>query len=430
MKHVGQASACDGLQPVSGQAGSSPPQAKARPTVLMLAPEPPYPLHGGGAYRTASLVHYFARFAEVDLILFSENGKPALLPHGLVRSQNVIPLPVHGKGVAERYWRNARRAVRGVPPLIDRLGGFEAQVRELLAGRRYDLGIVEHFWCAPYIDEMEAVCGTTMLDLHNLESALTESCAAQSRGLIASGHRRFAAASRRLEAKLLPRYSLVLAASEADASRVASLAPHARVSVYPNSLPRREVPRVAEECCVVFPANFEYHPNIDAVEYFVSEIWPIVREKHPDLTLKLVGRGDGFIRHLIHGRPGIQTTGPVEDAFREIAKAQMVVAPLRAGSGTRIKILEAWAAQKAVVATPLAAEGLDVQDGSNILLAKEPARFAAAIVRLLENGGERQRMGYVGRQTFESRYTWERAWQGLDRELQVKWPVELNRYTE
>jgi glycosyltransferase involved in cell wall biosynthesis len=120
----------------------------------------------------------------------------------------------------------------------------------------------------------------------------------------------------------------------------------------------------------------------------------------------------------------------VEDAFGEIARGRIVVAPLRAGSGTRIKILEAWAAARAVVATPLAAEGLKVQDGENILLASEPAPFAAAIDRLLKNGDERQRMGHRGRQTFEERYTWEKAWQELDLHLQVKWPVELNRYTE
>jgi glycosyltransferase involved in cell wall biosynthesis len=399
-------------------------------SVLMLAPEPPYPLHGGGAYRTASLVHYFARFAEVDLILFSESGKPALLPRGLVRSQNVIQLPAHGKGLWERYRRNARRALFGVPPLIDRLSGFETQLRGLLAGRSYDLGIVEHFWCAAYIDEMETVCERTLLDLHNLESVLSETCGDASRGLVSLGQRRFATAARRLETKLLPRYSAVLATSEDDASRAAFIAPEARLTVYPNALPQRELPRVAEEWCLVFSANFEYHPNIDAVEYFVSEIWPTVGEQYPDLQLKLVGRGDSSIRHLIPGHARIEASGPVEDAFHEIAKACVVVAPLRAGSGTRIKILEAWAAARAVVATPLAAEGLAVEDGANILLAKDPAQFAAGIDRLLKNEVERQRMGENGRQTFLNLYTWEKAWQGLDQYLQSEWSVELNRYTE
>ena len=87
-------------------------------SVLVISPESPYPLQGGGQYRTASLIHYFARFAEVDLILISESGKPALLPPGLVRSQTVIPLPKHSKGLLERYSRNARRALAGVALLL------------------------------------------------------------------------------------------------------------------------------------------------------------------------------------------------------------------------------------------------------------------------------------------------------------------------
>src|SRR5579863_10293533 len=81
--------------------------------VLMLSPEPPYPLNGGGAFRTASLLHYFARFAQVDLILISESGRPAPLPTGLVREQKIVPLPHHNRGMVARYLRNASRALRG-----------------------------------------------------------------------------------------------------------------------------------------------------------------------------------------------------------------------------------------------------------------------------------------------------------------------------
>src|SRR5580658_2416564 len=126
--------------------------------VLMLSPEPPYPLDGGGAFRTASLLHYFARFAQVDLILFSASGRPALIPPGLVRSQQVITLPHHNPGLAARYLRNASRAIRGVPPLIDRFAGLSAPIERMIQGRRYDLGLVEHFWCAPYIDPLQGYC--------------------------------------------------------------------------------------------------------------------------------------------------------------------------------------------------------------------------------------------------------------------------------
>jgi glycosyltransferase involved in cell wall biosynthesis len=99
------------------------------------------------------------------------------------------------------------------------------------------------------------------------------------------------------------------------------------------------------------------------------------------------------------------------------------------GSGTRIKILEGWAAARAVVATPLAAEGLAFQDGQNIAIAESPDAFAKAILRLVGDAGERERLADRGRRTFERHYTWEVAWRKLDACLQVTRPAELSRYT-
>ena len=144
----------------------------------------------------------------------------------------------------------------------------------------------------------------------------------------------------------------------------------------------------------------------------MTEIWPAVKAAHPGIKLRLVGRGDAFIRRVVAGIPGVEITGPVDDAQSEIASAQVVVAPLRAGSGTRIKILEAWAAARAVVATPLAAEGLDARDGENIRLAATADMFVQAVGNLLEDPLARQRLGNNARQTFEERYTWERRLEG------------------
>ncbi|MEP6717036.1 MAG: hypothetical protein ABJC09_15810, partial [Terriglobia bacterium] len=217
----------------------------------MLAPEAPYPLHGGGAYRTASLLHYFARFAEVDLILISESGLPALLPPGLVRSQTVIPLPAHNRSKPARYLRNASRVLRGVPPLIDRMHGLANALERATENRTWDLGIVEHFWCAPYIAQMHAVCGRTLLDLHNIESVLHHRSAQVESGLIAAGHRRFARLYERLEASLLPRYSTVLATSQPDADEIGRIAPTASVMIFANSIPEIPPPSVPEQPVVV-----------------------------------------------------------------------------------------------------------------------------------------------------------------------------------
>jgi len=201
------------------------------------------------------------------------------------------------------------------------------------------------------------------------------------------------------------------------------------------------MPQYREHPRLVFSANFEYHANIDAVRFLVNEIWPevrnvtrgLTRKLHPELRLRLVGRGDQFIRHLLpEGTPentGIEVTGPVEDALPEIAQARIVVAPLRAGSGTRIKILEAWAAARCVVATPLAAEGLAARDEVNIALESDPGRFAARIVRLLEDDASRQRLAAAGRHTFEDLYSWDAAWKSLDLNLQLTLRSGLDGYT-
>lgn len=405
--------------------------------VLFLTPEPPYPLHGGGAFRIASLVHYFARFAAVDLVVLSNSGRPAEIPAGLVRSQQVIPLPHHSRAVAARYWRNARRAIRGVPPLIDRVAGLEAEIEEAVGARRYDVGVVEHFWCARYVDLMKKFCRETVLDMHNVESVLHERCApvctGAGRWLVRAGHRRFAAASRKLESALIPRYSAVLTASEEDARTVRAIAPGAKVKVYPNAIPWVEMPQPAEKPWVVFSGNFEYHPNVDAVAFLTGEIWPKVRKARPDIRLRLVGRGDSFIRHLLPRagaeEAGIEVTGTVEDARAEIAQAQVVVAPVRTGSGTRIKILEAWAAGRAVVSTPLGAEGLGAVDGVNSAIESDAEGFARRVVSLLSDAQTRQRLGAEGRRMFEDHYTWKAAWKQLDFDAQMTHQSGLSGYT-
>jgi glycosyltransferase involved in cell wall biosynthesis len=302
----------------------------------------------------------------------------------------------------------------GVPPLIDRLAGFEAEVKAGLGGNRYDIAVAEHFWCAPYLPQIREVATRTILDLHNIESVLDERCAQWTSGAVRAGHRRFAAAYRRLEAEWLPRYSLVLAASDLDAATMRQIAPRANPIVYPNALPLKDSPLETEQNRLVFSANFEYHPNIDATRFLATEIWPRIHGQHPDLELWLVGRGEASIQALIAGVPGINVTGPVEDALAEIARARLVLAPLRFGSGTRIKILEAWAARRAVIATPLAAEGLEFRDRENLWLARDSGEFCAAVDRLLGDAGMRARLGDTGRSVYEDTYSWPKACKTLE----------------
>lgn len=392
------------------------PGSIGRPA-LVLAPEVPYPLAGGGALRTASLIHYLARMGPVDLLVFRQPGAPhpgAQLPVGLVRRVSVIELPATGRGRTARAVRNTVRLARGVPPLVDRFAGFEHAVTAALAGEQYEIGVIEHSWCAPYWEQISLACRQTVLDLHNIESVLHARCAEVEGAATAFAHRRFCEASLQLERYWLPRFSRVLAASADDAAAARAIAPGARVAVYPNAIPLVPQPPHADEEVVAFSGNMEYHPNLSAVGFFRTEIWPLLRERFPRLIWRLVGKNPEAVSRFTAGDKRIEVTGPVDDAVRELARARVAIVPLLAGSGTRFKILEAWSAGLPVVTTTIGAEGLATRNGEHLLVADGARPFAAAVTRLLEDADLRWKLGQAGRRFLEASFTWEVAWKTLD----------------
>jgi glycosyltransferase involved in cell wall biosynthesis len=164
---------------------------------------------------------------------------------------------------------------------------------------------------------------------------------------------------------------------------------------------------------IAFSGNLEYHPNISAVRYFREEIWPELRARWPGLVWRLIGKNPEAVASIVSGDPRIELTGPVEDAVAELARAKVAIVPVLAGSGTRVKIIEAWAAGVPVVSTPLGAEGLSARAGEHLLLANDAVTFRDAVSSLLADGALRNRIGRAGRYQFECEFTWEAAWKCL-----------------
>ncbi len=384
-------------------------------SALVLAPEAPFPLAGGGPLRTASLLYYLAARYPTDVIVFREPSAEdprRLFPRDLVRNITVIDLPPHRRDLPSRAWRNALRLARRVPPLVDRFAGFGAAVARAVAGREYRIGVIEHLWCAPYLAQIGPACASTALDLHNIESVLHRRSAAEGTA-IGLAHRVFARAAGRLEQKWLPCFQVVLAPSEEDAGQARAMAPGAHVSVYPNAIPLRSMPAPADEEAVVFSGNLEYAPNRAAVRFFARQVWPGLRRQWPGLRWRLVGRNPYAIRQFVDGDPRIEISGPIEDAVAELARSRVAVVPLLAASGTRFKILEAWAAGVPVVSTPLGAEGLGARDGEELLLAEGAAAFTTAVNRLLKCSQLRRGLAERARWLLEKEFTWEKAWDKL-----------------
>jgi polysaccharide biosynthesis protein PslH len=362
-----------------------------KPRALIVCPESPYPPVGGGPLRTGSVLEYLRTKYDVEMVVFQEPGGTEL------PAAKMIPLRRHSRTPAARLLRNLSRAIRGVPPLNDRFAGYALPLE-----REYKLALFEHFWCAGYLNSVAAE--QKWLDLHNIESAFYDSGAI---GPAAPLMRRFAQCALRMERELFPRFTGILVASDADAERVERIAPGCRVLVLPNTIPT--VPRlvVVKRPEIVFSGNLEYEPNRQGIRYFRHIIWPKLRKL--GVRWRVIGKNPEAVSRILAGDSHIELTGPVEDAIREIAWAQVSVVPLLSGSGTRMKIIEAWAAGTPVVSTTVGAEGLPGTSEEHLLIRDDPERFAAAVCELVKNESLAVRLAGNGRSLYERELTWRAA---------------------
>jgi len=198
--------------------------------------------------------------------------------------------------------------------------------------------------------------------------------------------------------------------SEVDADRLVALAPGARTTVIPNGVdtdyfrpgsPDAVVPRR-----VAFLGPTYMFPNRDAVEFFLADAWPLVRQHSPESTLHLIGENSPDDKALFESHPGVTCNGRVPDIRPHLAQAAVSVVPIRVGGGTRLKILDAWSMGKAVVSTSVGCEGLESVDGRNILIRDDPREFAAAVIEVLRDRDLRERLGHEARKTAQERYAW------------------------
>ena len=214
---------------------------------------------------------------------------------------------------------------------------------------------------------------------------------------------------RQYEAKACARAGLTVAVSEADRALLAANAPGADIRAIGTGVDTAYFhPNGAEEApaTLVFTGSMDWYPNEDAILYFIAEILPELRREVPGASLAVVGRDPTERLRAACAAVGVRVTGTVTDVRPYVAEAAVYVVPLRVGGGTRLKIFEALAMAKAVVATRIGAEGLPIVSGQHFLRADSPADFARAVVTLLKDPGRRQALGMAGRRLVEERYSW------------------------
>jgi glycosyltransferase involved in cell wall biosynthesis len=411
--------------------------------LLFLTPQLPYPPQQGTALRNWGLISHLAKRHEIWLMSFDER------PHSPFGPQAPNPLP-EGEGVGaacaqvatfpvpQRSIQDRLRtlALSALPDMAWRLWSpdFDAAFRLWLRNHHFDIVQIEGIELARYLINATAAPLPRkthfVFDDHNSEYVL------QKRTFEMDAHnpKRLHGAAysfvqwqrlRAFERRALKAADAALCVSDQDAQSLKALESSANphviyngidVAAYdptpnPSSLPLRyrDVPPLGEGRrggVVVFTGKMDFRPNVNAMLWFAEEIWPAVKQAHPATRLLIVGQKPSPRLDPLRADPSITLTGQVDDVRPYIAQADVYIAPLLAGGGTRFKLLEAMAMRRAIVTTTLGCEGFDVTSGREMIVADSGQDFAGAVIEQLRSEPHRRELGERAHTFVSATYDW------------------------
>lgn len=394
--------------------------------LLILTPQLPYPPQQGTSLRNFHIIRGLAARHEITLLSFLEENQSADPQANaplwdLCRRVVTVPVPPRSKGQRLHQFITSPR-----PDMAHRLYSpiFNAQLTDLLHQETFDVVQVEGIELARCMNivRRHSPGSKLLFDNHNAETEL------QRRNLQTDLRqpRRWPAALyssvqvdrlRRFEGWACLTADWVTAVSDTDKQLLERLMapllalapqPPTPITVIPNCLDVAQYQ--LDEAApipfdVLFSGKMDYRPNVDAALWFADAVWPRILAERPLSTWAIVGQKPhprlDRLRHL----PGVTLTGWVERVQPYLAGASVAVLPFRIGSGTRLKLIEAMAAGKALVSTPIGAEGFPVQSGREIVLAEGAEEMATAVLRLLTHPAERAQLGRAAQQ-FAAQYDW------------------------
>lgn len=388
-----------------------PPLASSRmPRVLVVTNRLPYPTNDGWKLRAYHVIKAMAQGADVTLVTFHDEDVALLEEFGesLPRSVEVRAVPPPNRNSPLRLLLGL---VTRTPIYVwnERSAKMRALIRSLVAEKEFDAGVVELAHLYPYLSELPKGA-RRVIDTHNIDSLVLERYAKSLSGPRAVYARLTARKLARQEREFFEDADLVWVCSEPEAQRLVPMVPRANVQVVPNgvdALGTRPASEVRTGARIVFCGHMGYYPNVDAVDYFVSDIMPRIRASVPAAEFWVVGMDPApSVVAAGEANQWVHVTGSVESVTPYVEEAAVIAVPLRVGGGTRLKILEALASAKGVVSTSVGAEGLSVEHGKHLVLADDPDSFADAVVRMIQDPELASRLGRQGRRRVEDLYDW------------------------
>jgi sugar transferase (PEP-CTERM/EpsH1 system associated) len=384
--------------------------------ILIIADYLPYPLIGGDRIRIYNLLRRVASRHEVSLAAFLEKPEDAEgVPHLKQICARVEAASFQRRSRLAKLSGMLRFALAGKPMELNLLHSEElvAKIKQLVSTEDFDIVQIEHSRMGLYLETLpqDRRCKSILM-FHNFTfqqysrvSHIERRWDRKMRSLLNS------LAMLRWEPRYAGRFDRCTTVSTIDRDLLLKSNPRLKVDVIPNGVDVQRYQLLPAENAapsLLFIGNMEYPPCVDAVLYFCTEIFPRILRTIPTMELCIVGRDPRSEVLQLNGG-NIHVTGRVEDVLPYYRQSAVCVVPLRAGGGTRLKILEAMALGRPVVSTTIGCEGLNVIDGEHLLIADEPDQFADKTIRLLLDHWLYQRITINGRKLVEDQYDWDKV---------------------
>lgn len=400
--------------------------------ILFLTQVLPYPLDAGPKTRAYYVLRYLAQKHSVTLVSFVRGADtPAAVDHlrTFCAAVHTVPM-VRSKSRDVGFLGESLLTNRPFIITRDRVPAMTRLLDDLCsAGIPFDAVHADQLWMAPYAQHVQRKLAPrrvlTVLDQHNAVYMIFQRLAQSERNPAKRALAQLEARKlARFEADVCSTFDRVAWVTAEDLAAVRAVARPGQsivdsgvipICVSPSDAP--PIVRTPTARRVTFLGGLHYPPNAQGLCWFAERAFPLVLAQAPDAVLTAIGKQPPAELQKL-GIPGRNLTvaGYVNDPLPYLAETAVFIVPLLAGGGMRVKILDAWLWGLPMVSTRIGAEGIQVMNGVNMLLADEPAAFADSVLRLLQDPAMNGAIGRAGRQWVEQQYDWRtiyRAWDAV-----------------
>jgi len=376
----------------------------------------PYPPKRGGKIRPFNMIRHLSASHEVTVASLARS------PEEADEARGIAPYCAEYHLATVPSWRQWARMLATLPtPTTASASYFHSPdlartIRGLLRKRKFDLIFVHCSSVAHYVAHVDDV--PKILDYGDMDSQKWLEYSRYKPFPLSLGYRWEGMKLLAEEKRLARKFDLCTATTRAEWETLESYRTGAPTDWFPNGVDSRYFALGDEPYdpdTISFVGRMDYYPNQECMFEFCRSTLPLLRARRPSLQLLIVGADPSPAVRKLGEMPGVTVTGSVPDVRPYLHRSALTVAPLNIARGTQNKILEAMASGVPVVTSRVAAGGVDAVDGEHFLIAGTPSEYCAAILRIIEDPGDRRRLSEAGRARVLTHHAWSKSMQRLDR---------------